>query len=596
MNKGLFLGRIVPLAIFLLSCYNANLSYGEENDLDGEKILGIKIIAAIDKLGRFPDSRTIGRLKDIAAEKDKVLKLYSMKALYERGEMPYLKSILQYLDDPDPSIRIETLKILSKMKNKSVFKRILDIVKFDRDYFVRSAAVGALTSLNAGGFVDELFEILDNIDKELKKDRVFAFSSLAEESDLPLLRQLSKDEDYALRAYCAEALARLGDASGSDILLDDLDDKKNPFRLLAAEALGRLKMADEAASRYLEKLKSKDIQEKAMAVRILGMLSYEPTLPFIVEHTRDENSLVREKAAIALRDFKNRTEDTVFRSLLDLLEDKSDEVRLQAIISLGELYEKKVLKEILDRDPDTEEAKNAFSISAQYAEEASVKLGKFLNSNSEEIKAYAIRSLGLLEDKSSFLDIIETLSDSDATVREFSAEALGRIKESSIAYKLVPLFDDPEKHVQIKAIEAAGLLGDKSLQGEVLKKIESRNIDIAAASLIAAFRLEDPLAVDRCLEGIKGIDDVVRAASARALGYMGHTERAVSSLVTALKDRNPSVRIAALESIKLFKDRSTLFDVLDLLGDRDQEVRIRACHTLKYLGDHRAVPALIDKL
>lgn len=582
MNKALFMRRIFSLAIILSSCYNAELSYGKENDLDEKKILEIKIIDAIDAIGKFPDPRTIEKFKAMALEKDKVVQLYSMKALYERGESSYLKSILQYLDDPDPRIRIETLKILSRIKNKAVFKRVLDIVKFDRDYFVRTAAVDALILVNARGFIDDLFEILDNIDKELNKDVIYAFSSLAKESDLPLLRQLSKDEDYALRIYCAEALARLGDASGIDILLNALDDKKNPFRLLAAEALRRLKTTDKAANRYLEELKSRDIQEKAMAIRILGMLSSESSLPAIIEHTRDKDVLIREKTAIALRDFKNRTEEGVFRSLLDLLEDDSEGVRLQAIISLGELYEKRGLKDIPG--------------GSSKAEEAALKVDRFLNDSSKEIKAYAIRSLGLLEDKASILQILESFSDTDIKVREFAVEAVGRIKETSVAYRLVPLFDDSGKNVQIKAIEAAGLLGDKTLQDGVLKKLDSRDVDVVAAGLIADFRLGDPSAVKRCLEGIKEIDEVKRAASAKALGYMGQREEVTPSLVTALKDTSPSVRIASLESLKLLKDRSTLFDIVKLLGDRDKEVRVRACHTLKYLEDHRAVAALVDKL
>jgi|GEM_PF-2549813 len=433
------------------------------------------------------------------------------------------------------------------------------------------------------------------IDDDVKRGVIFALSSLADSSDVPFLKGLLKRTergDYINKAYCAEALVRLGDTSAVDVLLKDLDDKDNSFRLLTAETLGKLKAGDVAADRYMAKLENKDLSEITRAVRILGQLSVDKTLSVIIERTKDRNELIRKEAAFALSDFKNRVALPVLEALLDLLKDDSEEVRIQAVTSLGTLYERITLKDIFLESPVSDETQLTFLLSMENGEKAAVGLKKLLKDSSNKVKSCAIRSLGLLEDRASVLSIAEELHNDDALIRQAAATAIGRIRDSSVASKLVSLFNDPDENVQVEAVKAVGLVGEQSLLKEVLKKSGNRYIDLEVAVLVTAFQLGDSSVVDKCIDGMEKGDIISKIVYAQALGSMVSTEKTIKVLNAALNNEDPLVRIAAVRSLGLLKSDTSLFNIINILGDKNAEVNIEACLALKSLENHEAVAAL----
>lgn len=595
MAKLLSFVKIIILSAFLLNCYGLNFLYGAGNDSNPKRILRIKLIGEIGRLSRLDNEAIIKKLKSTAQEKGKLLKLYSVEALYKNGEASYLSDILEFLNDQDPEIRIKALEALARLKNKSTQNTILHIFKSDRDYYVRIAAVDTLISLDRKDLEKEFSDALVDIKNDLKQNAICALSYLSDSSDMSFLQQLLKDnegEDYISRAYCAEALARLGDSSAIDALLKDLDDKNNSFRLLTAETLGKLNAGENAAIRYAAKLKNKDTAEKILSIRILGKLSVENTLPIIIEQAKDKNEFTRKETALALSDFKNRVDSSVLETLLGLLNDSSEEARAQAALSLGALYDKKVLENILKENLSSDEAKQAFLLSMGNGEKSAVELRKLLNDNSNKVKGYAIRSLGLLEDKASALSIAEEFYNDNSPIRQAAAEAIGRIKDSSIASRLIGLFNDPDKDVQVEAVKAAGLLEDRNLLGEILKISGSGYIELETAVLTTAFQLGDPSIIDKCIDGIKEGDIAIRAASAQALGQITPADKTITALRDALNNENPLVRLSAIRSFRLLENTAGLSAITTMLKDRDKEVRIEACQALKCFRDHQAVAAL----
>lgn len=595
MNKTLSFVKIIILSVFLLSCYNLNFLYGAGNDSSPKRLLRIKLIGEIGRLKRLNNKAIIEKLKSMAQEKGKLLKLYSMEGLYKNGKESYLLDILEFLNDQDPEIRIKTLEALGRTKNKSMQNIILRILKSDRDYYVRIAAVDALTALDSKNFAKEFSNALADIKNDIKQNAIFVLCYLSESSDMPFLKQLLKDnerEDYISRAYCAEALARLGDVSAVDILLKDLDDKNNSFRLLTAETLGKLNAGEDAAVRYAAKLKNKDTAEKNLSIRILGNLSTKNALPIIIEQTKDKDEFVRKEAAVALGDFKNRVDPSILETLLSLLNDNSEEVRSQAAFSLGTLYEKRTLENILKENLSSDEAKQTFLLSTGYGEKAATELRKLLNDNSNKVKGYAIRSLGLLEDKTSAFSIAEEFYNDDALLRQAAAGAIGRIKDSSTASRLIGLFNDPDKDVQVEAVKAAGLLEDKNLLSEILKKSGSGYIELETAVLTAAFQLGDSSIIDKCVNGIKDGDVASRAVSTQALGQIISTDETIKAIKDALNDKDPLVRLSAVKSLRLLENTASLSDIINMLNDRDREVRVEVCQALKCFKDHLAMAAL----
>jgi len=343
----------------------------------------------------------------------------------------------------------------------------------------------------------------------------------------------------------------------------------------------------------MAKLKDKDSTEIARAVRVLGQLSVERTLPAIIECTKDKNEFIRKEAVFALGDFKDRVALPILDTLLVSLGDGSEEVRIQAASSLGVLYERTTLRSIFHNNLLLDEAQLRFLLSMENGEKAAIELRKLLKGSSNKSKICIIRSLGLIEDRDSASSVAEELNNEDALIRQTAATALGKIKEGLVGYKLASLFNDPDKNVQVEAVKALGLLKEQSLSKEMLKKTEIRDINFEVAVLVSAFQLGDASVIDKCINGIEEGDNTSKIVYTQALGcIMVSTEKIIKALNDALNSEDQLVKIAAVRSLGLLKSNASLFNIINMLGDKNAEVNIEACLALKSLENHQAVVAL----
>lgn len=178
-------------------------------------------------------------------------------------------------------------------------------------------------------------------------------------------------------------------------------------------------------------------------------------------------------------------------------------------------------------------------------------------------------------------------------------------------------FDD--FRVQTAAARALGTLGPEAV-GEVIKRLDTRNRTIRLAMIEALAEIRDPRAVDPLLAALSDKDAEVRWGSAIALGEIGDI-RAQADLIRALRDPDKYVRYGA--SFALAKmdwkpdnstDKALLFygmqewgalremgvSALPVLetarGDRDPGIRIRAIELLGEIAGSEVAPSLIRSL
>jgi HEAT repeat protein len=87
----------------------------------------------------------------------------------------------------------------------------------------------------------------------------------------------------------------------------------------------------------------------------------------------------------------------------------------------------------------------------------------------------------------------------------------------------------------------------------------------------------------------------VRSMVANSLAHAFIRERAdvKASLVEALSDASPQVRMFACSSLKFCKDRSCSRAVAGLLDDVDREVQITAVSTLGWIGSPKHVHGIL---
>jgi len=72
-------------------------------------------------------------------------------------------------------------------------------------------------------------------------------------------------------------------------------------------------------------------------------------------------------------------------------------------------------------------------------------------------------------------------------------------------------------------------------------------------------------------------------AAVKAMGKVDD-EHVYNSLITFLRDRNPDVKIAAMESLKMLKSKKAVEHVKSLVHDTNPQVVEKAREVLKYLN------------
>ncbi|MEB3286431.1 MAG: HEAT repeat domain-containing protein [Vampirovibrionales bacterium] len=194
--------------------------------------------------------------------------------------------------------------------------------------------------------------------------------------------------------------------------------------------------------------------------------------------------------------------------------------------------------------------------------------------NALRLRSAAAQALGKLNEQQAILALMSVLNDKSQNyrLRLAAAESLGKMgHENAITPLLEIVADDREKSVYLKesAVKALGMLGD-------IRAIEPL-IDI--------------------LESKRGIRDkfsFLKEQIIEAIGKIGRPHRkATDSLLYALKDEAPSIRLAAVESLAEIGDVSCLPVLQALIYDGNEDVACATVHAIYHLGGEEAIRLLL---
>lgn len=118
-----------------------------------------------------------------------------------------------------------------------------------------------------------------------------------------------------------------------DVLIRQLQNETIPYRIKAAEALGRAR--DPRAVEPLISVLSADEQEvRFVVIRVLGQLGDPRATTPLIECLRDDDHWTRRGAAWSLGEIGD---PQAVRPLIDALGDPKDPVRLEAVAALGKI-------------------------------------------------------------------------------------------------------------------------------------------------------------------------------------------------------------------------------------------------------------------
>jgi HEAT repeat protein len=196
-----------------------------------------------------------------------------------------------------------------------------------------------------------------------------------------------------------------------------------------------------------------------------------------------------------------------------------------------------------------------------------------------KLRCHAIRLLGVMGAEEATVPLMTLLHDKTTNyrVRLEVAEALGRLQNTRAVNPLIALLkDEKESSVYVKesAVKALGMLGDIRALEPLLDLFEAQQ----------GFRKKTTFLFEQVVTAIGRLGQQNQSVS---------REKALGSLLKALQDEAPSIRLAAVEALSEVGEVTDLPSLTPLLFDENMDVAHATLVTIYKLGDVEALQRIL---
>jgi HEAT repeat protein len=339
----------------------------------------------------------------------------------------------------------------------------------------------------------------------------------------------------------------------------------------------------------------KDVRNRAASA--LGQTKAPRAVEPLVARLKDDQESVRVSAARSLGEIKG---SQAVEPLIVTLKDPSPEVRCSAAIALGEIKDSRAIEPLITalKDQNTNVRRDAIKALAAFKhQQALVPLIAAMKDDDWVVRRDAARALGDLNNPQAIQSLIVALKDENLMVQEAAEAALREVKNFGPTES--PITPKIEKMISTKE-EVSKLLSERenaalAALSALLVALNDHDPSVRSQAAMDLGRKKDPRALEPLIIALRDQEPDVRWRSAWALGMTNDT-RAVEPLITALKDRDWKVRSRAADSLGKIKDNRAVDPLIAALSDQDPIVRQEASGALGKIKDYRAVEPLIATL
>ena len=363
------------------------------------------------------------------------------------------------------------------------------------------------------------------------------------------IERLQQARKWRERAFAAELLGRVGNASAVPALLETVQNTRTEdadVREIALRALARI--ADpRAVAPLVEALRNAEVWLAPRMADILtrhGEHVVQPMISFLEAGGRHH---ARAWAANILGEVRAHR---AFPVLVRALGDLEDEVRAKSAYALGRLGDRRATPYLLEH---------------------------LLTDPAPFVRARIAGALGQFDDPEVIERLVRALGDPAWWVRMRSVEALEQIGEQAEGPLLVAL-DDPDPELRIRAAVALERLG---VPARTVTMIEENDRPEEAREVLTKFAMAG--ARELLAELLLHPSSAVRLAVVAAIRRTGRRDLS-RELINAARDANPTVRAAAFDTLRTLGQREGVPAALAAMSDPDEAARTEAIHLLGDLG------------
>jgi HEAT repeat protein len=366
-------------------------------------------------------------------------------------------------------------------------------------------------------------------------------------------------------------------------------------RLEAVQKLRAMKDPD-AIGALINALEDPEAAVRTEVVSALGEFEDPSVVRALVGALRDHSEPVQELAIQAL---KKIGDHSVIEPIAGVLLRGTPGVQYHAAQALRALgWAPRTLGEQIPYYVATGDFKRV----AMFGTAAVSALAAVLRGGSNERRVAAATTLGEMSDPSVLKPLLAALKDSEPMVRSAVASALARSGNPQVSAALLPLLKDRARGVRVAVVTAIGQLGDTHGVELLTDLANDREWEVRTALAEALGRLGDHRALPTVLNLLRDQDQEVRQSAADALGKVGD-ESALESLLMGMVDEHMGVRQASARSLAMVEPywerservRAFLPQLQEAVRNRDPGVQVAAAALLRRLTGRSAAEFLASE-
>jgi HEAT repeat protein len=264
-------------------------------------------------------------------------------------------------------------------------------------------------------------------------------------------------------------------------------------------------------------------------------------------------------------------------SNITALKDADPSVRIRAIDSLAEIADLRALNPLIEA----------------------------LNDEDSSVRMQAVRALGEINDSRAIDPLSYTsVKDADYYVREEAKKVLqwstigGNRVDARSSGPIIGALTDADPDVRIRAAEALGQIKNAAAVDPLIVALNDGNSDVRRYSSWALGEVNDSRAIDPLsYTSVKDADYYVREEAKKVLQWstIGGNKvdsRSTESIIGALTDADPDVRIRAAEALGQIKNAIAVDPLIVALNDENSDVRRYSASALGEINDSKAIDPL----
>jgi len=456
-----------------------------------------------------------------------------------------LSGLLKKLGHRDASKRRAAADALAEGDERAVYPLIKALK--DENYGVQDAVINSLTKIKKEATAYMVLPLL----REESFLRNTAMIILREMGQIaaPLLPILLKDKDDDIRKFALDIIHDIQYCNYPGNLIEMLTNDPNP-------------------------------NVRAAAAKTLGALQYKGAVPQLVKAFHDEE-WVCFSALEALTEMK---EDDAVDSIIYLLNNNSEAVRLAAVEALGKIGSQKAHRPLLEHIEKSEDFEKhvtlinlvRIGVIPPLPNVSDDLISVLINSDWDE-KFVAIKGLLLLEEDRAIYHMIDVAGSIDFAAPDREEKILAvkeAVKSFGCTESLLRILEDDTMRYRGKslAIEIAGDLKCGSAVKPLITLLKSNYRDVRRSSVYSLGQIDSAEATEHLIDAINDHDSHVRKSAVIALGKIG--EMAAFEPLMKMLQKEIYQDVINEFIISLLNINTTLF--LSRIGELSEPIRIIA--------------------